>query len=228
MWMGWYRNFLIEAQACAPYDGFRLRLSLCGHDNAISLVASLPKLLFLSVGLESWPIKKFLGRFTKRKDGWSDERDIGVAFHDGILWVSIWEDPMCSNSNDPKWWKFHINVEDWIKGKCKYTEEIVETREILVPMPEKSYPATAIRKIQRWSRPRWKAEERMSVSINIPNGGIPHEGKGENSWDCGKDATHGMSCPAQSIPEAVGRLVGFVLTVRVEHGGWNDWEWKKD
>jgi hypothetical protein len=64
----------------------------------------------------------------------------------------------------------------------------------------------------------------MRVDLKIDKG-IPHAGKGENSWDCGDDATYGMCCAVKNIAEGVGVLVGSVLHDRVKYGGYGDWLW---
>jgi hypothetical protein len=52
---------------------------------------------------------------------------------------------------------------------------------------------------------------------------VPFPGKGENSWDCGEDATHGYYGPAASIEDAVGNLVTSTLKRRRKYGG-RDWK----
>jgi hypothetical protein len=54
-----------------------------------------------------------------------------------------------------------------------------------------------------------------------PDTPIPFPGKGENSWDCGEDATHSMTCNATNEQEAVAKLVASVLNDRYRHGGKN-------
>ena len=94
--------------------------------------------------------------------------------------------------------------------------------------PEGTYQAHAVLEELVWSRPRWFKERMTRVDFEIPNG-IPHAGKGENSWDCGDDATFGMSTgECKSIPEGIGKLVGSCLQTRIRYGGWGDYEWKRE
>jgi hypothetical protein len=94
-------------------------------------------------------------------------------------------------------------------------------------MPEGAYQGTAKLVLYEWSRPRWFTKRMKRCEIRVP-AGIPHEGKGDNSWDCGADATFGMTTgECSSIPQGVGLLVGSVLRDRVEYGGWGDRNWNK-
>lgn len=148
-----------------------------------------------------------------------EKRELGISAHNGSIWFNLWVDPM-----DGRYRVWHVS--QWIFGKSVYSEEIIETRDIVIPMPEKFYPAKATLLKSTWSFPRWFNESIKRVKIDVPEG-IPHEGKGENSYDCGKDATFGMTCNASSIPEGVGKLVGSVLNDRVRYGGWDDYNWNK-
>lgn len=154
-------------------------------------------------------------------------REIALSFHDGGFFWSVWRDPMGGwDRSVPKWREGAWYPANFFLGRVNYTTREVEKREVSVPMPEKAYPATATLFESTWKRPRWFPERLMRVTIDVP-GGIPKEGKGENSWDCGEDATFGITCPARSIPEGIGHLVGSVLKDRVKYGGWQDWHWER-
>lgn len=157
-----------------------------------------------------------------------DDRELGFSFHGGALWWDLWVDPMggypCPQG---KWRDSCFHFDDFFLGKSKCTREVLEERDVLVPMPEKAYPAHAKLMRYTWTRPRWFSKSIKRVEIDIPDG-IPHEGKGENSWDCGHDATFSMTTgECNSIPEGVGKLVGSCLKDRVKYGGWGDWKWDK-
>ena len=166
----------------------------------------------------------FLGRFLNLPSS----RSIEISIHNNAIWWHIWRDPMGGWSSDIPWYRdgcFHFD--NFFFGKAKHWEEIIEERNIMIPMPEKSYQATAKLCNAFWKRPRCSIVKKIRrIHIDIPEG-IPHEGKGENSWDCGIDATYGICCPARNIPTGVGTLVGSVLNDRVRYGGWGDWEWAK-
>lgn len=148
-------------------------------------------------------------------------RELSIRAHSGSIWLNLWTEPW-----DGKTHVFHFK--DFFIGKATHSETILEERDILVPMPEKAYPAHAKFFESTWTYPRWFATKIKRVSIDVPEG-IPHEGKGENSWDCGRDATYGITTgPCRGIPEGVGHLVGSVLRERVKNGGYSDWNWTKN
>jgi hypothetical protein len=58
----------------------------------------------------------------------------------------------------------------------------------------------------------------LAASVDIP-GGIPHPGKGENSWDCGMDGVYGLSCEATTVDEAVAAVHACATKNRERYGG---------
>ena len=156
-----------------------------------------------------------------------DSLDTGIKIHNWALWWEFFRDPMGGwSSKTPRWRAGSFHIDDFLFGKAVHSSEVLEEREITVPMPEKAYAGIATRTMDRWKYPRWFTKELMRVEIEVKEG-IPHEGKGENSYDCGPTATYSSMVPARSIPEAVGKMVGYSLATRVKYGGWDDWEWKK-
>jgi hypothetical protein len=158
-----------------------------------------------------------------------ESREISLSFHNGGVWWKLWRDPMGGwSSRDPTRWRdSNFNFVDFFLGRSKCTVRTVEERDVIVPMPEKPYPAHAKLEEYTWKRPRWFSKQLLRVSIEVPNG-IPHAGKGENSWDCGDDATFGITTrECRSIPEGVGVLVGACLRSRVKYGGWSDYSWSR-
>lgn len=173
-------------------------------------------------------------KFRDKKTGWSASREVSLRIFGWSIWWNIWVDPMGGHSysggkqvDPPRWRDGSFNIPRFFLGREKYSKVEIETRNVLVPMPEGPYEATATLFEATWQRARWFPKRLKRCQIDVPKG-IPHEGKGENSWDCGADATYGMTCAARSIPEAVGALVGSVLHDRVRHGGWSDWAWHKE
>ena len=158
-----------------------------------------------------------LGGILPYKEG----RELSIRAHDGSLWWKLWTEPWDGKSHVFHW-------KDKLIGKATYNEVLIEERDVLVPMPEKAYAAHVKFFESTWTYPRWFTSKIKRVSIDIPEG-IPHEGKGENSWDCGRDATYGMTTgPCRGIPEGVGHLVGSVLRTRVKNGSYSDWTWTKE
>jgi hypothetical protein len=48
---------------------------------------------------------------------------------------------------------------------------------------------------------------------------IPVPGKGENAWDMEDDAIHSMGCVANSVDDAIIKLLNSVNRDRVRYGG---------
>lgn len=84
-------------------------------------------------------------------------------------------------------------------------------------MPEGCYPATVKIEERTWKRPRWFRKTRVDAYVDIPDG-IPHEGKGTASWNCGEDGLFGCGCEGDSIEKAVGHTVATVLDYRRRYG----------
>jgi len=148
----------------------------------------------------------------------TSEREFSYKIHGGALWWCLWMNPDEWNHTDPKWRRGNFNPADFFFGRYKYSERILETVNVLIPMPEKPYPATIEMREDSWKRPRWPFTRYMKrANIDVPNG-IPHQGKGENSWDCGPDATYGMTCPARTIAQAVGTMVESCYRDRLRYG----------
>jgi hypothetical protein len=61
----------------------------------------------------------------------------------------------------------------------------------------------------------------MYCDVEIP-GGIPFNGKGENSWDCGTDGLFGSSFPIDvlegSVSKCIGKVVENVMDSRFKYG----------
>lgn len=222
LWLG-----SLHVELAIPSSFWHMELVLNdGENTALGLNVALG-FFAIWIHFENRKLWNFLEKFTKRKgQRYTNGRRIGWSFFGKSLRISLWEDETEWSRSDPKWWYFNIDFAKIIKGKPTFSRTIIEERNITIPMPEKSYEATAKVEIFEWKYPRWFAKKSKSVNIEVPER-IPKEGKGESAHDCGVDATYGMSCGANSIPEAVGKLVGSVLSDRVNYGGWNDWNWTK-
>ena len=163
----------------------------------------------------------------KRGGYWRvNERDIGIKVHHGTIRFSLWEPCMEWSSAQPWWWTFSYGWTDIacrLFGREQYSERVIDTVSIQIPMPEKSYPGTCKVFESTWKRPRWFPKRMVRYEIDVP-GGVPFPGKGENSWDCGEDATFGLTCPASKPEQAVARFVESVLNNRRRYGGSLDWK----
>ncbi len=113
----------------------------------------------------------------------------------------------------------YIDIPDLLKGRPKCSVEILQQGETEVVMPEKAYPATFTIERRTWTYPRWFKRTRTDIEITVlEKGGIPHEGKGENSWDCGMDGTISRhSTYKDSVREATESFAIGVLRERQRH-----------
>lgn len=110
-------------------------------------------------------------------------------------------------------------------GLSRLTTTEGESGMTKVPTPEGEYPAAWVEVISesRYLGPLGKVRDRIMgpnrhryIKLEVP-GGIPVEGKGENSWDCGMDGIFGTS--GKTVAEAVGNCARSVLRYRERYGG---------
>lgn len=183
------------------------------------------------VSLDWKPIHRLLGNHPnyhfrhKMPDGhiekgaYWEERNISLSldlremiFH-GSLWVNM--------NGEPRKRSFYWVIPDIIFGRRQYSEKVLQEGGVDIDMPEGVYKATFKRFISYWKRPRWFGVQSLHrISMDIPVG-IPHEGKGENSWDCGMDATFGVTMPAdenESIYDIAKRFAMSCLKTRQKYG----------
>ncbi len=200
-------------------------LSRSGEGNYLTLHAAVP-------GISFW----LSGPIRLRLDGWAkwNEKYGGypgshayntfkffeVRFFDNAIWWSFLKFDWGWSSKMPKWMDGNFHPIDFLFGRMKCETEILGTFEVVIPMPEGSYPATVKLEERTWKRPRlpWKDTVRKSADVRMKEG-IPHEGKGENSWDCGKDALFGINTKAETIEEAIAETVKAVLKSRRRYDG---------
>ncbi len=216
----------LHFQLVAPGKGISFTIEL-NHYGDTAIGGRIGLFFFtLYWGIDWRPLYRLLEKFTRRRDQkYTNGRTMGFSIDSQCMYLELWNDPMEHRGRDPKWWRMSTYWHD-ITGRPKYHEKTLEEREVMIPMPEKSYPATAILKLVWWSRPFLPTKFMKRVEIKIPEG-IPFPGKGENSWDCGDDAAYGMTTESNSIAFGVGKLVGSVLHDRIRYGGWDNYKWDK-
>ena len=150
-----------------------------------------------------------------------DDRTIEVYFHENAIWWNFWVGTMASWSSDYPWckkWR-HGNFNfGSLLGPMKYScETLREDIPVEVPMPEGIYSGSARIERRTWKRPLWAARVRVSTWIEVP-GGIPFQGKGENSWDCGDDGLFGAGFEGESVERAVQHFRDTVINDRKRYG----------
>lgn len=152
----------------------------------------------------------------------SGEKETSVWLMDWAIYWKVWVDPWSWSKSTPRWRDGSFHPLDFFLGRWQYeTMPVSETR-VVVPMPEGDYPASVQMFVSTWKRPRWPWPTRMLRATITPDRPIPHPGKGENAWDVGDDATHSMTCPAQTPQAAAMELRDSVMRSRERYGG-RDW-----
>jgi hypothetical protein len=172
--------------------------------------------------------------FENRKFNFKENKDYGIDLYlydkADIIFRFKWGiDPMGGSINKFNWRDIYFNITDFILGSRQYNSILIEEVDIDIPMPEGTYPAHIEIREDIWKRSRWPIKQvikRAHIDMQ-EHKGIPHPGKGENSYDCGDDVTNGLTCPASSIPEAVGKMVSNVYRSRIRYGGYECLNWKE-
>lgn len=152
----------------------------------------------------------------------AEAREFSLSLREWTLRLEVWGREWEYRNRDP-WWIRGVSVDlrDLVLGRPKYsTREVAAIRPILIPMPEGAYRGTCAIEEATWKRPRWPARRLLRADVKMEEP-VPIPGKGENSWDCGEDAIHGMCCPASTVPEAIAEVVKSALSTRERHGGRN-------
>ena len=148
------------------------------------------------------------------------ERDISLRIFDGAIWWNLWSMSGCGRHDDPWWRRGNFDPVDFALGCQRYHETVLDEAEVDIPMPEGTY-RWRVKLLERtWKRPRWPwVERRAGFKADCIEGEhIPHPGKGENSYDCGSDATFGMSGPGETFEAAIAGVVETVLRSRRRYG----------
>lgn len=190
----------------------------------LHLAVSVPVLGSLYLTLDGPPFS-WLARWLLRlsKAGYND-REVNVYVHDWSLWWSFWNNSMEWSRKTPRWRHGCFHALDLLLGKWKYAERDLAVAQAVVPMPEGAYPATVTLKEATWKRPRWFTRRLLRAEVDVNANPIPCPGKGENSWDCGEDATYSLSCVANTVEAAIAAMVETSLRKRRRHGGSVMWQ----
>lgn len=204
-----------------PIGTFRFSWNLwtnfCGvaadveQEDGLTLHAALPPFSFW-LGL---PVPRRI----HERFGWRGVVLFSLKVHDRALWWQFGGNNMEWSSTTPRWKHGCFHFDDFLLGQQKFSERVLSTHEVLIPMPEGPYQAKLKLEECEWKRPRWPWPiRRRTAQVEIPVG-IPHQGKGENSWDCGEDALFGLSCEAWTVDEAISKTVASALKSRRKYDG---------
>lgn len=123
-----------------------------------------------------------------------DERAFKIYWFEWAIWWNFWMREHEWSSSDPKWRRGSVHFDRILKGKHTCQWENIDGGKFLLPFFEGVYEVEVIKKLRIDSYSRWFTRKSISFEVRC-EAGIPHEGKGENSWDCGETATFGLHFP---------------------------------
>lgn len=154
-----------------------------------------------------------------------DHRRIGFRFFDWAFWWSCWENEMSWSSREPWWMHWTLHFDNLVLGRMQHVQELHgQPIRVWIPLPEGQYLAEAQYETRTWTRPIWPfwplkiVRQATAVDVHAWHG-LPHEGKGENSWDCGTDGLFGYSGEGHSVEVAIAQGVESTLKSRSKYGG---------
>ena len=154
------------------------------------------------------------------RPGWPRQYRIGL--HDWAVHVDWGTDEFGDFRSGPGfraagWRRWHLDLARAVFGKVVCTNTTLKTVPTEIPTPEGVHPAQVRFFESVWRRSGWpwfpltRRLVRAEIEMRVP---VPVPGKGENSWDCGPDAIHSLTCVASTVPEAVGAMVESYMRQR--------------
>lgn len=156
-----------------------------------------------------------------------EKREFQIGIDGWTLRLTVWGFDGHSASAWP-WWKrgVHVNLKDKLLGRAVHNSSEVEQAEVIVPMPEGSYAATAVLELSTWKRKRSPFTRSSYYCKITPRHFIPVPGKGENSYDCDDDGIWSQSSgcggpDSEWRAKAVAGLVESALRSRERYAGPN-------
>lgn len=174
------------------------------------------------IGIETPTAKRIAVRLTKPT--YDGEREIALHIaprseRSSVRW-SVWHPVHSWDTRTPRWRYGSFDIIDFAFGRRDMRWEPVSKHDVSIPMPERWYDGSVeIKDHVSWrKRLPFLTKRVRCANVDIP-GGIGFPGKGENAWDCGDDAMFGMSCGAENVEEAIGKVVASVLQSRKRYGG---------
>lgn len=213
---GWDARVLRVEWLLGKLD-FDLYVSFNGGEREVLWHIALPFLFSLYIG------HNLRWKWLWKKTGYDHWR-LGIRVFDWAIWWSGFENEMSMSSKDKWYRRWHFNVRDFVLGQNKYEKVEHSKHRIWIPLPEGQYLAEATYVTATWRRKHWPwwpfklVREFVDVDVQAWHG-LPHEGKGENSWDCGTDGLFGYSSDGHSLEKAIAKGVESTLKSRARYGG---------
>ena len=182
----------IEASMTGWMQSFRLIFQVDPYDRDVCIS--------FGWGLSFWfTFSNILPKFWYPKE----KREIGIRFDREFFRWNFWNEPWEGPDNHWSYGSFDFRrfflgnmTADWINH---------ETEIFTLPFEEGNYQVHVTRRTLVRKYPRWFTETQRSFEVKVGYYNskkkfirqcIPHEGKGENSWDQGEDGTYASSFSA--------------------------------
>lgn len=204
---------------CLPSRFCHIKMCVDLDEGQISFGVAIPPISLWWGFTNLWKILNEFGPW--EEEGWlSYKRDLAISFHDSVIYWTLWKDAFHWTSKIPRWRQGAFRIVDFFCGQKEHFEKVVRGPEIVsIPMPERTYRCSIEMKKETWKRARlpWTSDRVVRAHVDMHDDPIPHPHK-----NGGEDATYAMMMPAENIPDAIGKLVGFVMSRRERHGSL-DW-----
>lgn len=174
----------------------------------------------LFVGWDGFGLPDFIHHHIKRvKYRYSVEYAARLQWHGGpdeldnplVLRWNFGRDPDTHSYPEPRWQRGSLRIYDLLFGKETHTVLTEVEREVEVPLPEGPRKACAVARRHRFSRLRW-TEPRELTTVEISFDGFVETGHQK------RGGLRGSSRQARGLEDGIGKLVGDIVTERLENG----------
>lgn len=201
--------------------GFSITIDDCEHEILFRVEGPVGT-LWLSIPLGYSDLAKEFLAGVQRLAGvhkYSNVDVISVTFHHGGFWWRFMQDPDEWCATDPWWKRSNVDFENLLLGESKVKDELLgPVHNVEIPMPEGTYRWKIQMKRCTVTR-RFTKDVFVRFAADCHKGQhIPFPGKGESSWDCGPDGSRGLYASADTVEEAIGKIVASVLRTRKKRG----------
>ncbi|MFA5135293.1 MAG: hypothetical protein WC505_05945 [Patescibacteria group bacterium] len=200
--------------------GFSVKTNT-GDTAGVQVACGIPWLARVYCSVEFDQYHDWLGRKFANWLGSLGELDVlSIKMFDDAVWWEILHPSHHWYSNTPRWRSGNFRPFDFLLGKQQYRRTILSVHDVVIPMPEGPYPAVIKMCRDTWTHSRlsWPCTVVLRADIEMKTP-IPHAGKGENSWDCGTQTTHGLCTPAETVDQAIAAMVETALHARRRYDG---------
>ncbi len=185
-----------------------------GDEDQLQVSLAIPPFAFWLAMQVPW--KSWIRRWVPERT-----RTMKLSMFEWSISLVLWERDGEWRRADPWWIRgASLDLKDFFLGKSKYTStETAPQQRIRVGLDNRTYEGTAKFERATWKRPWWFTLTRDSVWINMDQGhGLPHAGKGENSYDCGDDALCGFGVNGTCVEAAIQHGIETVMEYREKYG----------